>query len=94
MAAKLVALEEEVDDGCSPLSEDLALSGKIVMIVRGGCLFVKKVRSKSLFLAVQYAILPCVCVCVCQVRMAQTAGATGVIIAGQCACVCVCVCCV
>ena len=43
VAAVLVALDDG-SDGCSPFSEDLGLSGKIVFIPRGGCLFAEKVQ--------------------------------------------------
>ncbi|CAI8022850.1 ER degradation-enhancing alpha-mannosidase-like protein 3 [Geodia barretti] len=43
VAAGLVILEES-SKACSTLPGDLGLSGKIVLIPRGGCLFVQKVR--------------------------------------------------
>ena len=44
VAAELVALEEDAG-ACSPIPEEIAqsVSGKIVLISRGGCLFVTKV---------------------------------------------------
>ena len=48
MAAELVALNEQ-NGACSPLVDNY--SGKIVLILRGGCLFVQKVW---------------MCVCVCE----------------------------
>ena len=73
-----------IGTGCNVFAdEDAKRSGdKIVMMERGGCLFIQKVRSrwKADGLGIGLVLI-CVLIFT-QVRNAQKAGATGVIIAG------------
>ena len=69
VAAGLVILEES-SKACLPLREDLGLSGKIVLIPRGGCLFVQKVNQES-FVCLFVSVYECVCCCTWSVTGAR-----------------------